>query len=215
MSTKLLNRSFARRIGKTLSGTQKQIIEEEMDNYILKPEEITNSIAEIGIGMGEHFINLCKAHPDKICIGFEPYLNGIANSLLLAKKAGITNLRLWPDDMDLVFHELPKNSIQKLYILFPDPWPKTKQKKRRIICEERIKLFAEKMPIGGELYFASDIEDYYNSVIKLLSSNPYFKLNSYNPKIPHENYIKTKYHNKAEIEGRVPQFCKAVLCSLV
>ena len=205
-----LNKSFSRRIGKSLSEQQKQIMKEKLEAHLLKPEEARSVTAEIGIGMGEHFINLCKSNPDNTHIGFEPYLNGIANALLLAKKENITNFQLWPNDMDLVFSKLPAESIHKLYILFPDPWPKTKQKKRRIICAERLELFADKIKKDGILYFASDIDDYSNSVVKLLSSSNRFNLIEKSSDAPHEYYIKTKYHQKAEAEGRSPKFYQAI-----
>ena len=166
-------------------------------------------VAEIGIGMGEHFINQAKQNPDIIHIGFEPYLNGIANALILAQKEKMTNIRLWPDDMDLIFNKLPDRCLNAIYILFPDPWPKTKQKKRRIICNSRLQLFSSKLCDEGVLYFASDIEDYVNSVEKLLKISEFFDLLDNSSNIPHQGYIQTKYHGKAITEGRTARFLAA------
>ena len=120
-----LNKSFSRRIGKTLSTLQTNAIENLLPNLLLDPTNLpkTSITAEIGIGMGEHFINMAQNNQNALHIGFEPYLNGIANALLLADKENISNIRLWPDDVDLIFTKLPDNSISKLYVLFPDPWP--------------------------------------------------------------------------------------------
>lgn len=203
---KKLNRSFSRRIGKTLSAKQKDILEKKLDECILKPEEITEAVAEIGIGMGEHFINQAKCHPNIMHIGFEPYMNGVANALIMAEEAGLSNIKLWPDDMDMVFHKLPDNCLQKIYVLFPDPWPKNSQKKRRIICEPRLKLFHEKLIKDGELFFASDIDDYSDQVFSLLKESSYFDLLDNPNNDPHENYIQTKYHSKAISEGREAKF---------
>jgi tRNA (guanine-N(7)-)-methyltransferase len=206
------NRSFSRRVGKTLSTLQKNALEELLPKILFVPEKLPKSlfIAEIGIGMGEHFINIAKNTPDTIHIGFEPYLNGIANALLLAKKDNISNIRLWPDDVDLVLQQLPDASIEKLYILFPDPWPKTKQKKRRILCEDRLKIFEQKLVNNGILYFASDIEDYVINVQKIFKSFPNFKAISNENNTPHEGYIQTKYNKKAEEEGRIVKFLQWV-----
>ncbi|MGV2432294.1 MAG UNVERIFIED_CONTAM: hypothetical protein LVQ98_02715 [Rickettsiaceae bacterium] len=193
-----------------LSKLQKNVIEEMMDSHILKPDKITEAVAEIGIGMGEHFIAQAKANPDVLHIGFEPYLNGIANAFLLAKENHIENIRLWPDDMDLVFNNLPDKSLNRLYILFPDPWPKTKQKKRRLFCPERLEIFAKKLKSDGRIFFASDIEDYFLDVRLLLSNNEYFKLIDNPDNLPHANYVKTKYNLKAEAEGRIAHFLEAV-----
>lgn len=206
-----LNKSFSRRIGKSLSSIQKNAIENLLPTYILNPESLAaeNFIAEIGIGMGEHFINQAKSNPDVIHIGFEPYLNGIANALLLAQKDGITNIRLWPDDMDLMFDKLPEKSLSAIYILFPDPWPKTKQKKRRLICSERLQIFASKLRDNGKLYFASDIADYVESVEELIKKSSIFSMIDNPGNTPHKGYIQTKYHGKAIEEGRMARFLSA------
>jgi release factor glutamine methyltransferase len=206
-----LNKSFSRRIGKSLSTTQKHAIENLLPTYLLDPASLPNQnfIAEIGIGMGEHFINQARSNPDIIHIGFEPYLNGIANALLLAQKDGITNIRLWPDDMDLMFNKLTDSCLDALYILFPDPWPKNNQKKRRIICDSRLQTFATKMSKDSILYFASDIEDYVNFVEKSLNHSQFFSIIDNIANTPHTGYIQTKYHSKAIAEGRRARFLSA------
>ena len=209
--TQKLNRSFSRRIGKSLSTLQKEAIEQLLPTYLLAAELLPNKqlVAEIGIGMGEHFINQACYNQDIIHIGFEPYLNGIANALILAQKEDITNIRLWPDDMDLIFSNIPDGCLNAIYILFPDPWPKTKQKKRRIICDSRLQLFSSKLSDKGVLYFASDIEDYVNSVEKLLKKSAFFDLLDNPNNMPHAGYIQTKYHSKAIAEGRMARFLAA------
>jgi len=186
-------------------------MEEMIDDYILRPEAVDKAVAEIGIGMGEHFINQAKNNPDILHIGFEPYLNGIANALIMAKEQNITNIRLWPDDMDLIFNKLPNNILKRIYVLFPDPWPKNSQKKRRIICPERLELFAKKLNTNGDLFFASDIEDYAKQVGAFLNESEYFELVENHHNKPHPNYIQTKYHSKAIREGREPRFLHATL----
>lgn len=208
-----LNRSFARRIGKSLSTLQKDAITLLLPQFLLKPSELNHSalVVEIGIGMGEHFISQAQANPHLTYIGFEPYLNGIANALLMAEKEKIDNIRLWPDDMDLAFSDLPDKSLEAIYILFPDPWPKNKQKKRRIVCKERLDLFIRKLKKNGILYFASDIEDYVKQTQKLLKACSQFTLQENIQNIPHEGYVQTKYHAKAEAEGRKAVFLSAFL----
>jgi len=210
--TTQLNKSFSRRIGKSLSVTQKAAIENLLPTYLLDPNSLPTKkcVAEIGIGMGEHFINQARINPDIIHIGFEPYLNGIANALLLAQKDGITNIRLWPDDMDLIFGKLPDNCLDALYILFPDPWPKNNQKKRRLICNSRLQTFSTKLCDDSRMYFASDIEDYVNSVEKSLKSSQFFSMIDNPENTPHAGYTQTKYHGKALEEGRIARFLVAI-----
>lgn len=181
-------------------------MEEMMDRHLLRPEEISSAIAEIGIGMGEHFINQAKNNPDILHIGFEPYLNGIANALIISKEENVPNICLWPDDMDLVFDKLPDNCLEIIYVLFPDPWPKNAQKKRRIICPERLELFSAKLKQKGMLYFASDIEDYADQVENLLEESSFFELVPNPENNPHPGYIQTKYHSKGILEGRRARF---------
>jgi release factor glutamine methyltransferase len=206
-----MNKSFSRRIGKSLSKLQEGLLENELPKYLLDPENLTPAeryIAEIGIGMGDHFIGRARENPKALHIGFEPYLNGVANSLKLSKEQDIANILLWPDDMDLVFNKLPNNILDELYILFPDPWPKLRQQKRRIVNETRLQLFVSKLKPGGMMIFGSDIDHYFDVTLQLVQKSGYFKEIEAGTKAP-QNYIKTRYHLKAEEEDRVPRFLSA------
>lgn len=213
-----MNKSFARRIGKSLSKFQQDLLANELPKFLLDPENLSPSeryIAEIGIGMGDHFVARAAANPDALHIGFEPYLNGVANSLKLALEQNVTNIALWPDDMDLVFDKLPDDSLDELYILFPDPWPKLRHHKRRIINATRLKLFASKLKPKGILRFASDIDHYFDSAYDQISSSGHFDEVLTSEQVP-EGYIKTRYHLKAEEECRVPRFLRArKSCSII
>jgi release factor glutamine methyltransferase len=203
-----LNKSFARRIGKTLSKTQKHLLENDLTQYTLEPSNLSDLldyIAEIGTGMGEHFVQRASQNPNMMHIAFEPYLNGVANILKLMKSDNVTNILLWPDDMDEVFDKIPDNFLRALYILFPDPWPKKSHHKRRIINESRIKLFAKKMRKESKLYFVTDIEHYFNSAKDMILSTKLFLEDKESYK-QYAGYTKTKYHKKAEIEGREVQY---------
>lgn len=204
-------RSFSRRIGKRLSKSQQELLEEELPGFLVNPEHPLQKVEsykkaalEIGIGMAEHFINQCVLNPDTFFIGSEPYLNGIANCLKLAKEYKIKNFSLWPDDADLIIKNIPPNSLNKVFILFPDPWPKTKQKKRRFAQSTRIRAIKHKLKDRSELIFASDIKDYVTEVLSIAISEGF----SYSNKKggPHQGYVQTKYHSKAISEGREAQF---------
>lgn len=206
-------RSFARRIGKSLSKLQRNLLAHNLPHlkfdhanfteYLHKFDEIC---LEIGFGMGEHLHNLALCQPTKFFIGSEPYLNGVANLIKYAVASKLHNLALWPDDIDLVLNFLPDNSLNSIYILFPDPWPKNSQVKRRFINSERLEILKNKLKISGKLYFASDIVSYINYVDKLvLQTNGLRKIDK-DIQQPHENYITTKYHAKALNEDRLPMF---------
>lgn len=211
-----LNKSFSRRIGKSLSLSQKNILESELPKYSLEKllgkiqgKNYIDYIAEVGIGMGDHFISRASLEPSKLFIGFDPYLNGIANSLKLAKDLSVTNIALWPDDVDLILDKLPDAILSEIYILFPDPWPKSRHHKRRIINLERLKIIAQKLRIGGLIHFASDIMDYFVSAGEIIGQSGLFKEIYYGESAP-DGYIKTRYHLKSEEEGRVPHFLRAI-----
>ncbi|WP_218460512.1 tRNA (guanosine(46)-N7)-methyltransferase TrmB [Rickettsia sp. TH2014] len=206
-----LNRSYARRIGKSLSGLQQNLLDDELPKYLFSKEKLIDEkrkiFLEIGFGMGEHFINQAKMNPDSLFIGVEVYLNGVANVLKLASEQNITNFLLFPNNLDFILNDLPNNSLDGIYILFPDPWIKNKQKKKRIFNKERLKILQDKLKDNGNLIFASDIENYFYEAIELIEQNGNFEImNRHDYLKPHDNYIITKYHQKAIKENRTPKF---------
>ena len=209
-----LNRSFSRRIGKSLSTTQKNLLEFDLPAHLYSHDTFDTKvhekpvILEVGLGMGEHFINQAKLNPDTIFIGAEPYLNGVANVLKLARDEQLTNFLLWPDDLDIILNDMPDNILQGIYILFPDPWPKTKQQKKRILNIERIKIFKKKLKNDSFLVFASDIDSYFEASKKLIDSDSSFKLGIQELHQPHPGYVTTKYHQKSIDAGRTARFLK-------
>lgn len=206
-----LNRSYARRIGKSLSGMQQSLLDAELPKYLFSKETLVNEkrkvFLEIGFGMGEHFINQAKMNPDVLFIGVEVYLNGVANVLKLANDQNITNFLLFPNNLDLILNDLPSNSLDGIYILFPDPWIKNKQRKKRIFNKERLKILQDKLKDNGNLVFASDIENYFYEVIELIEQSGNFEImNKDDYLTSHDNYIITKYHQKAIKANRTPKF---------
>lgn len=202
-------RSFSRRIGKSLSNLQQSLIAEELPKFLLddknplsRSSDYNSVIIEVGIGMAEHFTNQVAQNPDSLFIGIEPYLNGIANCLKLTKELDIKNFALWPDDADMVLSNFHESSIQKFYLLFPDPWPKTKQKKRRFASHDRLNLIHKLLAKDGYFIFASDISDYASEVEDLCNEIGFKKISD----SPHLGYLKTKFHAKAELAGRNPIF---------
>lgn len=207
-------RSFSRRIGKSLSNLQLSLIKDVLPEfYSVKENPFKNSkdydsvCIEVGIGMAEHFVNQCSINPKTLFLGVEPYLNGIANCLKLAAEHNISNFELWPDDADQILESVPENSVSNFYLLFPDPWPKTKQKKRRFASKERLMLIKSLLKKDGCFIFVSDIEDY-ASEVEVTCNEVGMKKVSIDYHTPHDGYITTKYHSKAILEGRKPHFMK-------
>jgi tRNA (guanine-N7-)-methyltransferase len=117
-------------------------------------------ILEIGFGGGEHLVAQATAHPEQRFIGVEPFLNGVASCLRHIEEAHAQNIRLHQGDAREVIARLPGASLDRVYILFPDPWPKTRHHKRRLIQPEFLNELARVMKPGAELRFATDWANY-------------------------------------------------------
>ncbi len=203
-------KSFARRISKSLSERKKYLLREILPNYkfcLDKLDADSKVYLEIGFGMGENLINLAeknKNDKNKFFIGAEVYLNGVVAVVSkLEELVGLKNIFLHPDDVNYLFDEIPDNFLEGVYILFPDPWTKNRQKKKRLMNDDRILKIKNKIKNNGYLIFASDIIDYFESVkISLLKSD--FLESDIKPHL--EGYRETKYHRKAVLENRIPNF---------
>jgi release factor glutamine methyltransferase len=210
----LFNRTFGRRIGKSLSNIQKDLIENELPKYAFTLESLAKNkyektILEIGFGMGEHFVHQMSLDMASLFIGAEVYLNGVANVLKQTGEQNINNFLIWPEDIDLILANLPAESLDGIYILFPDPWHKRRYMKKRLLNAERLELLKTKLKPNGFLVFASDIDDYFDSAKNLIHKDPDLSIQNSDFLTPHKGYIKTKYHQKAEESGRTPQFLYA------
>ena len=132
------------------------------------------NVLEIGFGGGEHLVAQATAHPDHRFIGVEPFLNGVASCLRHIEESGAQNIRLHQGDARDVIARLPDASLDRVYILFPDPWPKTRHHKRRLIQPEFLGDLARVMKRGAELRFATDWANYAAWTLEHLSRDQRF-----------------------------------------
>src|SRR5690606_34453575 len=112
---------------------------------------------EIGFGGGENFVREAISHPETGFIGCEPFINGMASALALIEASGIENVRLHQGDAIEVLDWLPASSVARIDLLYPDPWPKKRHRKRRFVSDETVARFARIIAPGGLFRFASDI----------------------------------------------------------
>ena len=105
---------------------------------------------EVGFGAGEHLVWQAEQHPDVGLIGCEPYLNGVARCLAQVERSGVRNIRLFTDDARLLMAALPDRSLSRAFVLFPDPWPKTRHHKRRFVQRATLDRLAELMRVAEE-----------------------------------------------------------------
>lgn len=117
-------------------------------------------VLEIGFGGGEHLAAQAASQPDARFIGVEPFLNGVASCLRHVEEGGVTNVRLHQGDARDVVAQLPDASLDLCYILFPDPWPKLRHHKRRLIQAEFLTELARVLKPGAEARFATDWANY-------------------------------------------------------
>ncbi len=165
---------------------------------------------EIGFGAGEHLAAQAEAHPEIGMVGAEPYINGIAGLLGRVHKAGLANIRLWPDDIRLLLPALPDASIDRVFILFPDPWPKARHHKRRLIEPAFLGDLARIMAPDAELRFATDDPGYLDWALERLAAHPAFTALNARPAewgVRPDDWPATRYEAKG-LAGHPPAFLR-------
>lgn len=168
---------------------------------------------EIGFGGGEHLAAMARAEPGVGFFGVEPFLNGVAKLLAEIEVGGLPNLRLLRGDGRDVLSALPDASIDRIYLLYPDPWPKRRQRKRRIVDAAFLDAVARVLRPGGEFRFATDIDDYAGWTLARMAGRPDFRWLASDARdwlLPWDGWHRTRYEEKAIREGRVPGYFRFV-----
>ena len=129
---------------------------------------------EIGFGGGEHLAAQAARRPDALFLGAEPFVNGVASALRHIHEQGLDNVRLWPGDGRELMAALPAASLSRLIVLFPDPWPKIRHHKRRLVGPAFADEAARVLAPGGRLRFATDWADYADQALDVLARHADF-----------------------------------------
>ena len=210
--------SFGRNRGRSLSDRQQALVDDllprisvEIDaqGKAILPENYAHRILEIGFGGGEHLVALAQHKPESLLIGCEPFINGVAKALCAIEECVIQNIRLFSDDARILMAALPEKSVEEAYILFPDPWPKLRHNKRRLVNQETLSMLARIQPQGASLLIATDHHDYATWILEQLYQTPYFDWKPQHPKDwhnPPSHWVQTKYERKTSEQGRAPMF---------
>ncbi|WP_018631895.1 tRNA (guanosine(46)-N7)-methyltransferase TrmB [Neomegalonema perideroedes] len=161
---------------------------------------------EIGFGGGEHLVACALAEPEVGFIGCEHFAQGVAKLLAdLARRGGAENLRLAAGDARAVLDVLPVGALERIYLLYPDPWPKRRHEERRFVSEANLDAMARVLKPGGELRLATDIVDYATRSLKILEGRKDFAVSPQTRadwSQPWENWPGTRYEAKAKAAGR-------------
>ena len=179
--------------------------ESSLDPAQLFVENMREVWLEIGFGSGEHLAQQAIEHPSVGIIGCEPYINGVARLLADIDKHDLTNVKIFRDDARILLRALPGASIARTFILFPDPWPKMRHHKRRIIGPSTIPSLCRLMPTGTELRIATDDPSYKEWILQHMLACEEFEWRARHPQDWRERPVdwpETRYEMKANAAGR-------------
>ncbi len=213
----LLN-SFGRVHGRPLRPYQQQLVAELLPK--LQPDladplkGVDGPVAlEIGFGGGEHLVAQAAHAPATTFFGCEPFMNGVAKCLASIDRGRLTNIRLFTRDARKLLLALPDNSLDTVFILFPDPWPKLRHHKRRLITHETLAMLARVHKPGGRLLIATDHIDYSEWILEHLLTTPHYRWTAEGADdwlTPPEDWTETKYQRKTTAQGRHPVFMECL-----
>lgn len=202
-------RTFGRRHGKKLSNRKQWLMENLLPKITPDFAETAKNraILEIGFGNGEHVRDLSVANPDSIIVGAEPFANGVAallsaitnesdNTILSEYK----NIRIFPDDVRLLLQDFKDAQFDEIWVLHPDPWPKARHEKRRLLNHDFLNLLSEHLGKNGQIIIGTDHWEYYDWILNELKQTK-LKIESTNLDI-----IKTRYQIKNKAGTTAPKY---------
>lgn len=214
-------RSFGRRRGRKASERQRALMETLMPRVAVDPQGIAELgqagpaalfetpprevWLEIGFGGGEHLVWQARANPDVGFIGAEPFEDGVVKVLDHIDTGRLGNIRLLADDVRPLLRAMPPACIGRAFILFPDPWPKRRHVKRRLVSPHLLDLLARVMKPGAELRIGTDIGDYARTMLIAFQGEPRFRWQAAAPsdwRVRPADWPETRYEAKAVREGR-------------
>ncbi|MEM1317342.1 MAG: tRNA (guanosine(46)-N7)-methyltransferase TrmB [Pseudomonadota bacterium] len=217
---------YGRRKGPPLHGRKAQFMDELLPQLALDlskpaPADLSGLFLhtptiikmEIGFGGGEHLAGQAKAEPNTGFVGIEPFVNGMAKMLGQITDHDLQNVRLHDDDAVQVLDWLPDECLDRVDLLYPDPWPKVRHWKRRFVGQANLERIHRVLKPGGMFRFASDIDTYVNWTLQHVHRHGKLQwlaetASDWND--PWDGWTRTRYEAKAVREGRVPCYLRFV-----
>ena len=220
---------YGRRRGRRLRVGQQRLLDEllpsiridlptppgQLDPRGLFDEDIEGLWLEIGFGAGEHLAAQARTAPTIGMLGCEPYVNGVASLLSRIHRDGIHNIRIHPGDARGLLDVLADRSIRRAFILFPDPWPKSRHARRRLVGGATLDSLARVMDDGAELRLASDVPEHVRWMLRQLLAHRDFAWLARRPTDWRErtaDWPQTRYERKGLAAGRCPTYLRFCRC---
>lgn len=209
-----IRRLYGRRAGHKLRLGQSALVEELLPQIAVPDTGPIDATAlfgtprplefEIGFGSGEHLAGQAGTRPDKGFIGCEPFLNGVVGALSHVRDGALDNVRLHMGDALEVMERLPDASLDRIYLLHPDPWRKARHAKRRMVNHGPLDLFAAKLKPGGEFRLGTDDPTYCRWSMMIMSARRDFAWEAANAAdflTRPDDWPETRYERKARTKG--------------
>ena len=215
-----LNRLYGRASGHKLRKGQQDLVDKLLPQIEVPAEGEVTSMRlfgddrplhlEIGFGSGEHLADRADMLPDHGFIGAEPFINGVATALGHVRDKHLANIRIWRGDALDILHRVPDGALSFLYLLHPDPWPKARHAKRRMVNDGPVDLFGAKLNASGELRIATDDPTYLAWALMVMQRHEqqfeWLAEHLTGFLEPPDGWIETRYGAKSRREGRRPYY---------
>ena len=228
-------RFFGRRKGKGITPSRQRLLDNLLPSLLIKKQKKVNLYKafgvpvdqiwlEIGFGGGEHLAELALKNPNVGFLGAEPFIDGVASLLahlngshryphsdMGLEKTRVDNVRIWPDDIRLLLPSFSDKTFHRIFVLYPDPWPKARHAERRFINATNLPELHRLLTDDGELIVATDVAGYADWVKEQMQLFGKFKIVNKNQHQPPKDWVSTRYEQKGIQAGRQPNyfiFCK-------
>ena len=199
---------FGRIKARKISEEKKKILDFHYNHFLFHPDKLVLSksiFLEIGFGMGQNLLEIATHNKDSLVIGVDPFLNGIASLIENCVNNKINNVLVYPKPIQEFLEQFKNIYFEKVFILIPEPLPKKKHQKRRVFKDKFIQILLERIKKNGEIYFATDNQDYYEQALhdlEIVKKTTHISIQ----KVDSNELVLTKYFQRAKKLGNNVNF---------